>query len=102
MPIRIQLHRSALHPQPTTSQLLQKHLNIAEMTAKMLISKVFFYLTVLQLRLHKYYGSTENCPVVDSRMSGRQFKSMTGQAGLTPGQGELKLQVFFILDMVSC
>jgi hypothetical protein len=48
-----------------------------------------------------YYGSTENCPVVDSRMSGRQFKSMTGQAGLTPGQQELKPQVFFILDMVS-
>jgi hypothetical protein len=34
-------------------------------------------------------------------MSGRKFKSMTGQAGLTPGQRELKLQVFFILDMVS-
>ncbi|PLW27731.1 hypothetical protein PCASD_20600 [Puccinia coronata f. sp. avenae] len=32
-------------------------------------------------------------------MSGRQFKSMGGQAGLTTGQRELKPQAFFILDM---
>jgi hypothetical protein len=33
-----------------------------------------------------YYGSTENCPVVHLRMSGRQFESTTRQAGLTPRQ----------------
>jgi hypothetical protein len=51
--------------------------------------------------LMRYYGSTENCPVVDLRMSGRQFKSTTGRAWFTPRERGLKAEVFFFLDKVS-
>ena len=49
-----------------------------------------------------YYGWTENCPDLHSRMSGRHFESTPGQMRSTPGQRGLMTQSFFCVSLVSC